>query len=298
MKIIVIGSKGFIGSHCMNFFDNPENVVYGCDIINDYNAKNYFLIESTNSDYRSIFEKNQFDICINCSGAANVSNSIENPLRDFALNSFNVFKILDAIRIYQPKIKFINLSSAAVYGNPQYLPIDEKHNINPISPYGFHKLQSENILFEFSELYQLNTCSMRVFSAYGEGLKKQLFWDLFKKLKNSNNIELFGTGDESRDFIYIKDLLNVIKLVIEKANFEGEKINVANGIELKIREAVKTFFNIFNSKRDYIFTGVNKIGNPISWKADISIIKSFGYIQQYSIKQGLGNYIKWLEELK
>ena len=190
----------------MEYFKKQNYSVMGCDVVTDYSSKDYYQIDATNSDYHALFEKHEFDACINCSGAASVPLSLEFPLKDFNLNTVNVFKILEAIRTYQPKCKFINLSSAAVYGNPNQLPISENVALQPLSPYGIHKLQAEQIGKEFHDFYGMATCSLRIFSAYGNGLKKQLFWDLYQKILNSDSIELYGTGNYStltlRDLIF------------------------------------------------------------------------------------------------
>ena len=114
-----------------------------------------------------------------------MTNSFKDPLFDFNLNVFNVFKILEAIKLFNDKCKFVNLSSAAVYGNPDILPIIETSTILPISPYGFHKSISETIVKEYYSVYKIQSISLRVFSVYGEYLKKQLFWDLYNKILNS-----------------------------------------------------------------------------------------------------------------
>lgn len=298
MTILIIGSKGFIGEHCFNYFVKLGHIVFGCDVINNINDENYFLINNTKPDFKQIFAENNFDVCVNCSGAANVSASIANPIHDFNLNTVNVFNILDAIRLYQKECKFVNLSSAAVYGNPQYLPIDETHKVNPISPYGFHKLMAENICNEFNVLYGLKTCNLRIFSAYGPGLKKQLFWDTYNKVKTSKNntVRFFGNGKETRDFIYIGDLVRVIEFVINKGRFNGERINVANGIEVSISEAVKTCINLINQEISIAFSGELKKGDPLNWKADISKISKMGYKPFFNLNDGLKNYVKWLRE--
>jgi UDP-glucose 4-epimerase len=101
VKLLIIGSKGFIGSHCATIL-SIENEVYGCDVVNDYINKNYYQVDATNADYKAIFKDRDFDICINCSGAASVPDSFKNPLKDFSLNTFNVIKILEAIKEFQP----------------------------------------------------------------------------------------------------------------------------------------------------------------------------------------------------
>lgn len=182
MKVLVIGSKGFIGSHVATLFEEMYGYeVHECDVAVDYAKNNYHLIDATNADYHQVFRNNYFDACINCAGAASVSDSILNPLRDYTLNTYNVFKILDAIRLFQPDCKFVNLSSAAVYGNPHRLPVQENLDLIPVSPYGVHKLHAEMIGEEFYNYYNIPNCSLRIFSAYGPRLKKQLLWDIFQK---------------------------------------------------------------------------------------------------------------------
>lgn len=298
MKILIIGSKGFIGSHAVKYFQKQGYEVWGCDVMVDYVAERYFLIDTTNADFHTILEHNTFDVCLNCSGAASVPDSLKNPIRDYQLNTVNVYTILDAIRLYQPACKFINLSSAAVYGNPSVLPIKETSNLRPLSPYGWHKLQAEQICQEFYSFYKIPTCSLRIFSAYGEGLKKQLFWDLAQKIQVNNTINLFGTGEESRDFIHVSDLIRAIDIIISKSNFNGEQINVANGEEIPIKEVVACFYNNWNEKIDYLFSGQERKGDPNNWVADISILKSMGYKSEVTVQEGLRKYYEWIIKIE
>ena len=105
-SILIIGSKGFIGGHAYHYFSSlsAEYDCVGCDVAVDYNDSRYFQVDGTNCDYTELFEQFKFDVCINCSGAASVPDSIIHPLRDFTLNVFNVVKILDAIKRYAPSM--------------------------------------------------------------------------------------------------------------------------------------------------------------------------------------------------
>ena len=297
MKILIIGSKGFIGSHCADYFKSKEFEVWQADV-NESLVDNFYKINRQNSDYSILFKEHQFDVCINASGSAHVGFSFENPSKDFELNVVNVQKILVAIRDYNPKCKIINFSSAAVYGNPQFLPITENSICKPLSPYGFHKLQSELLLTEYHNFFGLNTCSLRVFSAYGPRLKKQLFWDLYQKSLQSDVISLFGTGNETRDFIYINDLLQIIDLVIHNSPFKGTIYNVANQVETTIVEATQVFVSSFSPEKKLVFNGEAKIGDPNNWLADISAITKMGYKKTITLKEGINKYVSWLNELK
>ena len=294
---LIIGSKGFIGNHLKNYLEKKGYEVFGADVIVDYvESEDYFLIDASNADFHSIFQNRDFTYCINCSGAASVPDSLKNPLRDYHLNTVNVYKILDAIKNYQPGCKFVNLSSAAVYGNPIKLPVTEDNPTTPVSPYGVHKLMSEQICQEFYQFFKVPTSSLRIFSAYGEGLKKQLFWDLYKKTQKNEPVKLFGTGNESRDFIYIMDLVQAIEKICDNAPFKADILNIGNGEEIRISEAVGMFYSLFENKIDYSFSGEARKGDPVNWVADINLLTSLGYSQQYNLKDGLQKFYQWLKK--
>lgn len=293
MKLLIIGSEGFIGSNAVNYFTQLGHQVFCADIVIKEQA-NYIAINPEFADFARLFYNQHYDVCINASGAANVQFSFKYAALDYTLNVSNVFHLLEAIRQFNPTCRFINFSSAAVYGNPQVLPITEDAPLNPLSPYGWHKVQSEQVCLEFYTFYKIPTLSLRVFSAYGPGLKKQLFWDLYQKAQTTGSVAIYGTGNESRDFIYIDDLLNVVNLSIESAKFNGSVINVANGSELFIKDVVSVYFKML--KKDYHFTGEAKDGDPINWVANIDIIKRLGYIPKTEMIDGLRNYITWLEK--
>lgn len=295
MKILVLGSEGFIGGNAVKFFLSHSFRVISADIVLK-SEPDYILINPETPDFASLFRENLYDVCINATGAANVQFSYAYPHIDFVLNTSNVYSILDAIRLYNPNCAFINLSSAAVYGNPVKLPITEDDDVNPLSPYGLHKYYSELICTEFYNLFGIKTISLRVFSAYGPGLKKQLFWDLYNKVRNTDiEVQMFGTGRESRDFIYIHDLLAAISHIILKSHFTGSTINVGSGIDSTIEDAVVIFLREYDNTLKVKFSGESKIGDPLNWKADISVLKSLGYVPKYSLEQGIKETLQWLK---
>ena len=299
MQILIIGSNGFIGSNLFKYFGSIGSAnVYGCDIQPENGDTSYFCISKEEQAFDSLFRKTAFDICINCSGAASVPDSLINPLQDYQLNTINVFKILEAIRLYQPSCKFLNLSSAAVYGNPKKLPVHEADELAPVSPYGLHKMQAEQICRSFFQHWQIASCSLRIFSAFGPGLKKQLFWDLYQKSLQTKNVDLFGSGNETRDFIFIDDITQAIKLVIDKAAFKGECINVANGEEITISKAAHSFYKALNWEGSINFLGNMREGDPLNWQADITELKALGYTPNFALDSGLKLYAKWLKEIR
>lgn len=294
MDILIIGSKGFIGQHCVRYFVK-ENNVWQCDVVQDYTMERYVCVIDSEKAFHDLFSKQKFDICINCSGAANVGYSIQNPLFDFQLNTLNVVRILDAIKQYNPECRFINLSSAAVYGNPTCIPTDESQPYQPISPYGYHKVYAEQVCREFTEFSNLKTCCVRIFSAYGPGLKKQLFWDISQKIAANGEIELYGTGNETRDFIYIDDLVYAIACVIQHSDFNCDFVNIANGCQIKISTVADIMKQAINPDIKITFNNKTKSGDPLNWEANIERLKSYGYQQHTSIEEGVRKYVLWLK---
>lgn len=298
MKILVIGSQGFIGSFVVKHFCKRGDTVYGCDLIAfNSNEYEYSKLSVLSSDIERLFLNNSFDVCINASGSGNVGYSLENPLSDFEANTIAVFKILDCIKKFQPRCKYLHISSAAVYGNPIKLPIKETEELSPLSPYGFHKFMSETICREFHQLFGLSIVIIRPFSVYGNGLKKQLLWDICQKLDINNKIELFGTGMESRDFIHINDLVQIVDLIVLKSSFKCEIFNAGNGKETTIKKVASIFESVAYDK-EIRFSGESKIGDPLNWEADINKIISLGYSPKVNFEEGVRNYIYWFNQLK
>lgn len=296
-KVLIVGSKGFIGSHAYTYFSNQSSYqCWACDVVADYVDERYSVIDSSNSDFNELFETQNFDFCINCSGAASVPDSLKHPLRDFSLNTYNVAKILEAIRRHASHCRFINLSSAAVYGNPVSLPISEESICAPMSPYGQHKLMAEMLCQQYAQYFEVATCCLRIFSAYGPGLQKQLLWDVFQKSKQSDSIVLFGTGKESRDFIYVTDIVRAIEIVMTHGEFNGKTYNLASGIETTVGEIITQLLQELHYTGKVAYSGYGRSGDPTNWRADISRLTKLGYTPNVSMHQGIHHYIQWLNE--
>ena len=292
MKILIIGSKGFIGYYLMSEL-SKDNECFGADILNDISDKNYYCLDKSNPNYFDLFSNNEFDVCINASGSANVGYSIKEPLVDCELNFLNVEKMLNAIYQTQKNCTYILLSSAAVYGNPQKIPIDEVSEVTPVSPYGFHKSYAENACKMYSKIYGLKTFVLRLFSVYGIGQQKLLLWDLVNKFIKNDVVQLFGTGKESRDFINVLDVVNSIKVLINQNNLESCIFNVANGEQIQIQTVAELVKKSLMIEKDIVFTGEVRAGDPLNWEADITKLKNLGYTKKISIDQGIDEYVNW-----
>ena len=295
-NILIIGSNGFIGSHLSVYLKDNVYDVTGCDIASKplYDIK-YFQVDSLKPDYSKIFNHSEYAAIINCSGAASVPDSFKTPETDFTLNAVNVMKQLESIRESNAGCTYLNISSAAVYGNPAELPIKEDAKLSPVSPYGFHKLCAETICNEYRTLYGLKASSLRVFSAYGPGLRKQIFYDIAKKTMYDSEIHVFGTGNETRDYIHIKDICHAIYLLISSKKALPTVINIANGVQVPVKNVVDEIKSALDSGKKVVFSEHNRTGDPLYWQADISVLKQFGYKQTVSLENGVKEYIEWLK---
>ena len=296
MKILITGCNGFIGSNLLSFLKKKKIDTIGWDISQTSN-QNCRKIDMLNLDEvkRSLLFDKPTTI-IHCAGAADVNKSFLNPQLDYMLNVSITNNLIIASSNVKEIKEFVFLSSASVYGNPDHLPIDESCPINPLSPYALHKAMAEDICKYYSANYQTNVKIIRIFSAYGKGLKKQIFWDVFQRYKETGHLSFWGTGKESRDYIYISDLINAIWLIAKKANQNDIIFNVGNGKEVFMSDIATLYSKYLKCKPDEnLFNNVSKPGIPINWRADISKLKSLGYKQRISFEEGLKDYIDWLK---
>jgi len=300
-KIIITGSEGFIGKHLVAYFSSLDFKVYGCDILEPSAnvGYTYFKISISSPQWDEIFSAVQFDYCINASGSGNVSFSVTDPLADFQLNTLDTFRILDAIRKYSGECRYLHISSAAVYGNPEFLPVTETVECKPLSPYGWHKLMAEEVCKEFHSLYGLQLAIVRPFSVYGPGLRKQLFWDVFQKHKaNKSQVMMWGTGKESRDFIHIDDLVHSFHLILENGDMKVGIYNVASGLETSIEEVLQLFFKLHDDNCEVQFNQQNRLEDPLNWKADISKIRNLDFDPSISLHIGMQQLVQWMKSLR
>ncbi len=296
--VLITGVSGFIGRYCARLFSEQGWKVAGVDCVTvpppiPRNLFRYYQLVLPAHNFPDVVSDMQPTVCVHCAGPASVGNSMENPAADFNGSVAVTFNVLDSLRLGAPKCRFIYPSSAAVYGNPEQLPVGEKHHVDPISSYGFHKLICEQLSREFKKVYNLPTVVVRIFSAYGNGLKRQVLWDICRKAVSEKKLLLQGSGLESRDFIHVSDVARAIHLLVEKAPFEGEVYNLASGIETTIRDLQEMLTNELGSRIQVEYDGLTAPGNPLYWRADISLISGMGYRPVVSLAEGVRSYARW-----
>lgn len=303
-KMVITGVNGFIGRSAKEYFERDYEII-GIDLAENYcGQKNgvfsftYYQCNMSQNpaELANIFTGSQPDVILHCAGSANVGASVVNPMADLDGNLHSLYQLLLALKSFEKRPKLIFFSSAAVYGNPKQLPVRETDALAPISPYGVHKLMCEELCRYYNRVHGYRTRAIRIFSAYGSGLRKQLLWDIYQKYQNTGEIRLFGTGDETRDFIHVSDIMRAIELIL--AYDGGEEVfNVANGEEVSIRELAELYAAELGEDVGIVtFSGETKVGDPQNWRADISLLKKTGYQKQTELKSGIADYVNWVKK--
>lgn len=300
MRVLITGIKGFIGAHLADKFMNMGHEVIGMDQTTSEGVFKIYDMDMLSGNIASVLDYIKPKLIIHCAGLANVTYSMDHPEEDFKANTWMVYRLLNAMKKSGlQKTRFILLSSAAVYGQPERLPISEEHSLNPISPYALHKRMAEDICNYFITQQNFDIKILRVFSAYGPGLRKQIFWDMHQKIISTGRLELFGSGNESRDYIYIDDLAEAVYLISMDQEKKYTIWNVANGTEITIRKVAETFAEAEHLSQDKIvFSGQIRSGDPVNWCADISRLRDIGFKGKIDLYEGIRKYLCWANKVK
>lgn len=301
-KILITGAKGFIGSNVAKHFKNLGYETYGIghgglsveeskEIGLDYWKKDDISI-------KSILEFEQtFGVIVHCGGSGSVGFSIECPYDDFKKTVDGTLEVLEFMRVHNPKAHLIYPSIPAAQGEHPNSPIKEEYIGKPTSPYGYHKKIAEDLCRSYSEKYNLKVSIIRLFSVFGIGLKKQLFWDAYHKIKNAKNEVVFwGTGKETRDFIHIDDVLLFIDILL-KQDQKLVLINGGAGIRHDIKDVVEVIRDLVNPNISIRFNNQLNTGNPLHYWADIQKLENLGFVANKNLMQEIKKYIDWVKGL-
>ena len=295
--VLVTGAGGFLGRSVARHFAGASRVV-GVDVVPEENAQlsalsAYHRVQLPDSRLGEILREHHPSLVIHCAGRASVPMSVNDPASDFHDGVSLTFEMLNAVREHAPQSRFLLFSSAAVYGQPQSLPVSEEHAPAPLSPYGFHKWQCEILCAEFAKVYGLRTASLRIFSAYGPGLRRQVMWDICQKALVKKSLKLQGTGAESRDFIHSDDIARAAEIVANNAPMNGEVFNVSTGREVTIRELSAMLLRALDVGIEPEFDGVVPAGVPHNWRADVSRLTALGFQPGVPLEQGAQKFAAW-----
>ena len=305
---LVTGGCGFVGSHIVR-----ELVARGekVTVIDDLSRGSLDRIkdvldeiEFIKGDIRneSIVSKimEGINVVIHTAAQVSVTKSIEDPFYDGSVNVLGTITLLKEAQ--KRKIKrFVHFSSAAIYGEPQYVPVDEDHPKNPLSPYGVSKLSGDHYAQLFYRLYEVPTVVIRPFNIYGPG---QTPGDpyagvitIFIERAIKDLAPIIYGGTQTRDFVNVKDVVKAVLLAVERDEAVGHVFNIASGKEITINKLAEIIKNIANSKREAIHKDFRE-GEILRSVASIEKAKKIlGYVPSVPLEDGLKEVYNWMKKL-
>jgi UDP-glucose 4-epimerase len=301
-RALVTGGAGFIGSHLVDRLVDLGARVAVVDDLSTGRMENLRDVASR-IDFRhrplgDVLNEPDFvlgfDIVFHLAANPYIPPSVEDPSYDYGLNLDMTFRLLEVLRRGEHRPRLVNTSSAAVYGNPVRLPIEESDPTVPISPYGVSKLSAERYVAVYSQLYGIAASSVRLFSVYGPRQRKQVVYDLFDRLRcDRGRLEVIGDGTQERDFTYVEDVAAAMILVAQQAPAAGEVFNVASGTTHSIRQLVSGICAALELAPTVEYTGKVRPGDADRWSVDISALRALGYEARTPLAQGLRATRDW-----
>jgi nucleoside-diphosphate-sugar epimerase len=276
VRFLITGISGFIGGSVGRYATEAGHVVMGtgrASVAGNEWPGFYTRVDGA-EDLATVIREFHPEVVINAAGTASVGASVEEPLNDFRGSVQTCADVLDAVRRSSKRPLVVIPSSAAVYGNPASLPVSEDAVLRPISPYGFHKAACELLAREYAECFGLSVLVCRFFSVFGSMQRRLLVWELYQQLAGLEKIAwLSGTGEETRDFLYIDDLSAALLGLIEKCDTADRNyllVNVASGVETSVLKLAETIRDLVAPEKKICCRGEQRKNDPLRWRADVS----------------------------
>lgn len=298
--ILVTGGAGFIGSHLVDALVEANDV----RILDDFSSghrshvnPNAELFEGHLSDSDLVAKAmDGVDVVFHEAALVSVQRSIEDPLLSNAINVTGTLNILDTARREDARV--VVASSAAVYGQPEYIPIDEAHPLEPSSLYGFEKVAVDEYARLYNELYGLETVALRYFNVYGPrqtgGDYSGVVSIFLEQARAGNPITVNGDGEQTRDFVHISDIVQANRLAAT-TDAVGESFNVGTGDVVTIREVAEIIRDVTQSKSEVVHSDPRP-GDIKESQADISKAREvLGFEPQVELAEGLRSLSEHVE---
>ena len=309
MKVVVTGGCGFIGSNIAEELIKKHHVVVIDDLSTGrieniqslQDKENFEFVRGNITDLgllKQIFE--DVDCIFHQAAIPSVQRSVENPIDTNEANIKGTLNVLIAARDCGVK-KVVYASSSSVYGDTPELPKKENMKPNPQSPYAVSKLTGEYYCKVFSDIYGIKTICLRYFNVYGPKQNPASEYAaviprFINRVLNNQPPIIFGDGNQTRDFTFVKDIVKANILAMEK-NVEGV-FNIAYGQQISINELANKIMEIVGVKLNPVYDKPRP-GDIRNSLADISLAKQkLGYMPEYSLEKGLEVTIRWFSTLR
>lgn len=267
MKILVTGASGFIGSHTVDLLLQEGHDVVGVDDLSTGKIenlqyanvrKNFTFVESDISGSKrgihSLVGEFKPDSIIHLAALVSVPVSVKDPSLNFELNIRLIHEVLESARLNDVR-RIVFASSAAVYGSATNLPLTEDHPTNPITPYGTAKLFGEHMLRSYFQNYGIEYVAFRYFNVYGPRQDPKspysgvmsIFVD---RLRASLGVEVFGDGQQTRDFISVSDVARFNSLALNSSRIESGTYNLCTGKQSTLMELLDCIASTLDVRPD------------------------------------------------
>ncbi len=300
MRAIVTGGAGFIGSNLVDRLITEDYEVVVVDDLSTGKKENLnkkarlYSMDLRDSELRKIF-KDKVDVVFHYAAQARVRASLENPVHDACVNITGAVNLLEASRGEVEKIVYAS-SGGAIYGEPEYLPVDEDHGIAPLSPYGVSKYIVEEYLRVYQGIYGLPYAALRYGNVYGPRQdpygEAGVIAIFANKMLRGESPVINGNGEQTRDFIYVGDAVEAGARAAER-NATGP-INIATGVETSVNEVYRVIKEVTSSRVEAVHGPaikgeVNRICLDVK-KAE----KVLGWKAEVGLEEGVRNFVKHL----
>jgi UDP-glucose 4-epimerase len=305
MRILVTGGAGFIGSNLVDQLVQKGHEVIVVDNLSTGKIENIhpraklYEMDIQNSKLHDIIYSEQVEIIYHLAAQISVQHSFDDPVVDAQINILGTVNLLEACRNTTVK-KIIFSSSAAIYGEPKYLGIDEKHSTIPVSFYGLSKLVCEQYVQLFSKSYGLNYTILRYANVYGikqdnkgEGGVISIF---LQNLLNQQECTIFGDGEASRDYVYVEDIVSANLHSMEKG--DKEIINIGTGIPVTLKDLYKVMSMLLNIQEQPVYKSERPGDIKQSYYITTKCQQIFQWAPQHSLEEGLRKTIEYLKKMK
>jgi UDP-glucose 4-epimerase len=316
MRVLVTGGAGFIGGHITEQLAGEghdvtviDNFVPFYDLgIKDRNVEaareaadagggSYDLVEASITDEAVVDDLvADADVVYHQAAQAGVRASVEEPKK---VNNFNVdgtVNILDAARQHDLE-RVVVASSSSVYGKPEYLPYDEAHPTEPVSPYGVSKLATEHYARVFNEIYGLPTVALRYFTVYGPRMRPNMAMTNFvSRCRHGEPPVIYGDGEQTRDFTYVTDVRRVNEQLLTDDGADGEILNIGSTDNIDIQTLAEVIRDEIDPSLDIVYDEARE-ADAEHTHADVSKANDLlGYEPTVTIREGARQFIEWYED--
>jgi UDP-glucose 4-epimerase len=303
-KILVTGGAGFIGSNVAESFISLGHKVVVIDNLSTGFKENiplkaeFYKVDIRSNKIDEIFKKEKIEVMCHHAAQIDVRKSVENPIQDARINIEGTLNLLNNCVKYKTRKVIFASTGGALYGEQDYFPADEKHPEKPLSPYGIAKLAIEKYLYFYKGVFGLNYISLRYANVYGP---RQNPWGeagvvaiFTQKLLSDKKAVINGDGKQTRDFVYVKD---VVKANLSALNHPGsDYFNIGTGIESDVNNIFRLLKEKTGSKQKEIH-GPAKSGEQKRSVLDYNKAKKLlGWSPEYSLENGIEETVKYYQE--